>query len=135
MRRTSPVRTILMVAAVLTGTVISLTSYFNSGNGSHPAQLSRTAEAGSTSAEQHFSPFENIEHIDRDRLDSAQRTVDIAMYAFTDRYLAEELVTLARRGVRVRIYRDRQQYEEEQHNSQRRNQRRAPTYVLNSRKQ
>ncbi len=31
------------------------------------------------------------------------------MYSFTDRYLAEELATLARKGVHVRVYRDREQ--------------------------
>ena len=77
--------------------------------------------AESKTAEEHFSPFENIEQLDMDRLDTAQHGIDIAMYAFTDRYLAEELVKLARRGVRIRIYRDRQQYEEEQHNFQSRN--------------
>ena len=71
------------------------------------------------------------------------------MYSFTDRYLAEELAGLARRGVRIRLYRDRQQYEEEQHNASERKRpstteilrgqatsicasRRAPTHALES---
>jgi PLD-like domain len=33
-------------------------------------------------------------------------SVDVAMYSFTDRELAAELVRLARSGVRVRVYRD-----------------------------
>ena len=36
------------------------------------------------------------------------------MYASTDKYLAEELLELARHGVRIRVYRDRSQYEQEQ---------------------
>ena len=35
------------------------------------------------------------------------------MYSFTDRELAEELATLARKGVRVRVYRDREQFQQE----------------------
>ena len=35
------------------------------------------------------------------------------MYSFTDRYLAEELAALARKGVHVRVDRDREQFEQE----------------------
>jgi phosphatidylserine/phosphatidylglycerophosphate/cardiolipin synthase-like enzyme len=35
------------------------------------------------------------------------------MYSFTDRELAEELVRLAKSGVRVRVYRDWREYEQE----------------------
>ena len=35
------------------------------------------------------------------------------MYSFTDRFLAEELVALARKGVRIRVYRDREQFSQE----------------------
>ena len=40
-------------------------------------------------------------------IDRAKRTIDIAMYSFTDRAIAEALLRAARRGVRIRIYRDR----------------------------
>ncbi len=40
-------------------------------------------------------------------------SVDVAMYSFTDRELAEELGRLARRGLRVSVYRDSAQYEQE----------------------
>jgi phosphatidylserine/phosphatidylglycerophosphate/cardiolipin synthase-like enzyme len=62
----------------------------------------------------YFSPGENLERIDVEQLARAQRTIDIAMYAFTDRYIAEQLVDIARRGVAIRIYRDHDQYEQEQ---------------------
>ena len=65
-------------------------------------------------AEDHFSPAEDLERIDVDRLDHAKNSLDIAMYAFTDRYLAEELKRLAGRGAKIRIYRDQEQYEQEQ---------------------
>lgn len=60
-----------------------------------------------------YSPGTNLEQAELAQLENATRTVDVAMYSFTDRYLAEELATLARRGVRVRVYRDREQFQQE----------------------
>ena len=120
-RNGSPISALLAIVVVLTGSVLYFQSTFKAKHDGPSPLLSRTAQAGSAGAEQHFSPFENLEQIDRERLDSAQHTVDIAMYAFTDRYLAEELVRLARRGVQIRLYRDRDQYEEEQRNARQRN--------------
>jgi phosphatidylserine/phosphatidylglycerophosphate/cardiolipin synthase-like enzyme len=76
-----------------------------------------SAPPGKIVSESHFSPDENLEQLDYDRLGEAQRRVDIAMYAFTDKYLADQLMTLARRGVTVRIYRDMDQYKGEQRNA------------------
>ena len=56
---------------------------------------------------EHYSPRENLEAIDVAMIDRAKRTIDIAMYSFTDRAIAEALLRAARRGVRIRIYRDR----------------------------
>ena len=56
---------------------------------------------------EHYSPAENLEAIDVAMIDRARRTIDIAMYSFTDRAIAEALLRAAKRGVRVRIYRDR----------------------------
>ena len=39
------------------------------------------------------------------QLQTATRSVDAAMYSFTDRELAEELATLVHKGVRIRVYR------------------------------
>ena len=80
-----------------------------------------SAPAGQVVSENHLSPGENLEQIDLDRLEHAQRTLDIAMYAFTDRRLADELLSLARRGVRIRIYRDGEQFENEQKNAEKYN--------------
>jgi phosphatidylserine/phosphatidylglycerophosphate/cardiolipin synthase-like enzyme len=115
----SKARIVLPLLVALAGALVSLTCYARPG--AHSAQLTRAAEAGSSSAEQHFSPSENLEQFDRDCLEQAQHSVDIAMYAFTDRYLADQLLKLASRGVRIRLYRDRQQYEEEQNNARERN--------------
>ena len=58
---------------------------------------------------EHYSPEENLEDIDIGLIDHARSRIDIAMYAFTDRHIAEALVRAAKRGVRIRIYRDRTQ--------------------------
>ena len=62
----------------------------------------------------HYAPAENLERLDLVALRMARRTIDISMYAFTDRILAEVLLDRARQGVRVRIYRDGEQFEQEQ---------------------
>ncbi len=117
----NPVSAMVAIVVVLTASVLYFQSTFNSQHDGTSRLFNRTAQAGNGAAEQHYSPFENLEQIDRERLDGAQHTVDIAMYAFTDRSLAEELFKLARRGVQIRLYRDREQYEEEQRNSGQRN--------------
>lgn len=58
---------------------------------------------------EHYSPQENLETIDIRVLESARRTIDIAMYAFTDRALGDLLLKEAAKGVRIRIYRDKTQ--------------------------
>jgi phosphatidylserine/phosphatidylglycerophosphate/cardiolipin synthase-like enzyme len=83
---------------------------------SRPSEVA-SAPAGKIVSENHFAPDENLEQLDYDRLGEAQRRVDIAMYAFTDKYLADQLMTLGRRGVTVRIYRDMDQYKGEQRNA------------------
>jgi len=84
-----------------------------------PSTKSEVASAppGKIVSENHFAPDENLEQLDYDRLGEAQKRVDVAMYAFTDKYLADQLMTLSRRGVTVRIYRDMDQYKNEQHNA------------------
>ncbi len=107
----SPVKAILVIVVVLASSVVFSQST-QSESGFH--LLRGTSQAGVAEAEEHYSPFENLEQLDRERLEGAQHTVDIAMYAFTDYRLAEELLRLARRGVQIRLYRDREQYEDEQ---------------------
>ena len=60
-----------------------------------------------------YSPGDNLERSELGQLDTATRTIDVAMYSFTDRYLAEELAALARKGVRIRVYRDCEQFAHE----------------------
>ncbi len=58
-------------------------------------------------------PGTNLEQSELAQLETATRSGDVAMYSFTDRYLAEELAAVARKGVRVRVYRDREQFQQE----------------------
>ena len=60
-----------------------------------------------------YAPEANLERSELTRLETATRSIDIAMYSFTDRYLAEELAALARKGVRIRVYRDHDQFQQE----------------------
>jgi phosphatidylserine/phosphatidylglycerophosphate/cardiolipin synthase-like enzyme len=84
-----------------------------------PSTSSEVASAppGKIVSENHFAPDENLEQLDYDRLGEAKKRVDVAMYAFTDKYLADQLMTLSRRGVVVRVYRDMEQYKNEQRNA------------------
>lgn len=98
---------------LLTAAVVTLT-YFRRPEPSPIAVARVETRSGIVLAEDHFSPDENLERLDLEHLEKAQRSLDIAMYAFTDKYLAEELARLAERGVVIRIYRDREQFEGEQ---------------------
>ena len=72
------------------------------------------AKPGTAQTVEHlYSPGDNLERSELAQLDTATRTIDIAMYSFTDRYLAEELAALARKGVHIRVYRDREQFAQE----------------------
>lgn len=53
--------------------------------------------------EAYFSPNGGIRNAIIQEMDKAQKTVDVAMYMFTDRRLAYELLKLKGNGVRVRI--------------------------------
>ena len=75
---------------------------------------------------EHFSPSENLERLELDHLKAAaeharaaKRPLDIAIYAFTDRILAALLVREAEQGTVMRIYRDGEQYENEERNAAR----------------
>jgi phosphatidylserine/phosphatidylglycerophosphate/cardiolipin synthase-like enzyme len=61
----------------------------------------------------YFSPSTNLEEVDLSLIERAEHSIDVAMYSFTDRRLAMALRRAAERGVKVRIYRDHEQYEEE----------------------
>ena len=60
-----------------------------------------------------FSPSQNLEQVDVELIEQAHASIRVAMYAFTDRNIAAALERQAARGVKVFIYRDRKQFEEE----------------------
>jgi len=58
------------------------------------------ARSGSGSnEEEHFAPWEDLEQLDIAELRKARQTVEIAMYSFTDRRLAEVINELGVRHV------------------------------------
>ena len=46
-----------------------------------------------------YAPGTNLERSEMAQLETATRSIDVAMYSFTDRELAEELAALAHKGV------------------------------------
>jgi len=81
-------------------------------------QSSSTVCATTSHAVVLYAPESNLERREIETLRTAKVSVDVAMYSFTDRELAAELVRLARSGVQVRVYRDsRESLQETQHGS------------------
>jgi phosphatidylserine/phosphatidylglycerophosphate/cardiolipin synthase-like enzyme len=70
--------------------------------------------SGASGAETHFSPTENLEDIEVKYLRQARGSIDVAMFAFTDKRIADILKQLAVGHVQVRIYRDEGQFLEEE---------------------
>ncbi len=62
----------------------------------------------------YFAPTTDLERVDVSLINQAHQRIQVAMYAFTDRPIAQALVRAASRGVAVFIYRDRAQFQEEQ---------------------
>jgi phosphatidylserine/phosphatidylglycerophosphate/cardiolipin synthase-like enzyme len=115
-RHTTP-RTLWMPLAAICLSVIAVGSIV-ALDASLPAQMLDRGQRGSTlersQPEIHFAPYENLEDVDIPLINGASEAVDVAMYTFTDQQIAYALVRAARRGVRVRIYRDREQFQSEQ---------------------
>ena len=89
--------------------LLALTGHASSGT----AQTPISSHAADTGPILLYSPLSNLERSEMEMLERAKVSIDIAMYSFTDKELAEELGQLARSGVRVRVYRDSAQYEQE----------------------
>jgi phosphatidylserine/phosphatidylglycerophosphate/cardiolipin synthase-like enzyme len=73
-----------------------------------------TRAALAASGAEHFSPWEDLDQLDIAELRNARQRVDVAMYSFTDRRLADVLNELAARQVEVRVYRDQEQFQHEE---------------------
>jgi len=61
----------------------------------------------------YYTPDVNPERVDVPLLTKARGHIDAAFYSFTDKPTAEALLAAANRGVKVRIYRDQEQFEDE----------------------
>ena len=61
----------------------------------------------------YYTPEVNPERVDVPLLTKARGHIDAAFYSFTDKPIAEALLAAANRGVKVRIYRDQEQFENE----------------------
>jgi phosphatidylserine/phosphatidylglycerophosphate/cardiolipin synthase-like enzyme len=107
----------LLLGAI--GLPVSLLLLCLAYSGSHHADRSHYEDHPSPAAVEaasspiYFSPSTNLEEVDIALIERARRSIDVAMYTFTDRRIAEVLRHAAERGVHVRVYRDREQYEEE----------------------
>lgn len=73
------------------------------------------ASGGSSggSLETHYSPTENLERYDLSLLRSAHRSIDLCGFSFTDAAVGDAIVVAAKRGVKVRVYLDRGQSDDE----------------------
>ena len=80
--------------------------------------VSSGAEAGRAATEtfehQDYSPSSNLEPEEIAILAKARRKIDIAMYSFTDLDVANASALEARAGIRIRVYRDGDQYAQEE---------------------
>jgi phosphatidylserine/phosphatidylglycerophosphate/cardiolipin synthase-like enzyme len=72
-----------------------------------------SASTSGMAVETHYSPTENLEHYDLALLKSAHRSIDLCGFSFTDEAVGDAIENAARRGVRVRVYLDRGQSDDE----------------------
>ena len=87
-----------------------------------PSSTAGAGNPGSSSTEsERFAPAENLERIEigelraaAQRLRGSRIPLNIAMYAFTDRAIAQLLIEESDAGTVIRVYRDGEQYEEEE---------------------
>ncbi len=96
-------------SCVLSLWLLALAAHANSGS----AQTLTSPLGADTGPVLLYSPASYLERSEMEMLERAKISIDVAMYSFTDRELAEELGRLARSGVRVRVYRDSIQYQQE----------------------
>jgi phosphatidylserine/phosphatidylglycerophosphate/cardiolipin synthase-like enzyme len=63
-----------------------------------------------SSVEIHYAPQEDLESVDVDVIDNAERSIDMAAYVLSDPFVIEALRDAADRGVTIRLYLDKSQY-------------------------
>lgn len=77
------------------------------------AEADAAGPGRSATLETHYSPTENLERYDLALLRSAHRSIDLCGFSFTDEAVGKAITAAAHRGVRVRIYLDRGQSNDE----------------------
>ena len=75
--------------------------------------ISAATPSPGAAVETHYSPTENLEHYDLALLRSAHKSIDLCGFSFTDEAVGDAIAVAARRGVRVRVYLDRGQSNDE----------------------
>lgn len=111
-------RSLRRFAYIVVVIIVAVFAWYRQHPSSRAASLITPQGHVSSASENHYSPTENLEQLDVEHIGQARRTIDVAMYAFTDKYIADALTGAAGRGVKIRIYRDQQQYEDEQRNAE-----------------
>lgn len=71
--------------------------------------LNRSIKLASNSVQVYFSPEGGCEQAVIRTINSAKKTIDVAIYSFTSRKIAQSLVAAKKRGVRIRIIMDKDQ--------------------------
>ena len=72
--------------------------------------IAGSGSVAASSVEIHYAPHEDLERIDVEVIDNAERSIDMAAYVLSDPFVIEALADAADRGVRIRIYLDKSQY-------------------------
>lgn len=88
----------------------------------HIFSSSRVADAQVTASQDasiYFAPQQDVALVDIGLIRHSRKSIQVAMYAFTDRRIAEALVDACRQGVGISIYRDHGQYEQEERDNSR----------------
>ena len=100
---------VLTIPGILLSATLSASAGSWHGEGRYscprPSDLSGVGSPSDLLGE-HYSPAENLEAIDVFMINRAQKTLEIAMYAFTDRAISDAVIRAATRGVAVWLYRD-----------------------------
>jgi phosphatidylserine/phosphatidylglycerophosphate/cardiolipin synthase-like enzyme len=73
--------------------------------------LASCAVAHAATVDIHYAPSENLEAIDAALIDEAETSIDMAAYVLSDVRIIEALSDAADRGVAVRLYLDRSEFE------------------------
>jgi phosphatidylserine/phosphatidylglycerophosphate/cardiolipin synthase-like enzyme len=109
---------LFMVTLVLIGWSFNRPAVNVAADAALSQPVSSGAEAARAATEtfehQDYSPSSNLEPEEIAILAKARRKIDIAMYSFTDLDVANASALEARAGIRIRVYRDGDQYAQEE---------------------